>query len=168
MNISYQMEHCVWIYSLILPALTLEQGRRNRGCQGGPGPQVLPSALFPGAKCPFLAWKMSLRLHFLPKGHFWKLESMLFAENFCSFLGKISYILKIFLYIRKKFFIFTKKCGTSGKYFLYVRKIFWNDLPPPPRRQHFLEKIFRRLFLFEKCPSKPGPPNFYKLPTPLH
>jgi hypothetical protein len=31
------------------------QGRRNLGGRGGQAPQVLPSALFPGAKCPFLA-----------------------------------------------------------------------------------------------------------------
>jgi hypothetical protein len=30
---------------------------------------------------------------------------------------------------------------------------------PPPRRQHFREKNFRCPFLFEKCPSKPAPPQ---------
>jgi hypothetical protein len=34
-------------------------GGGGGGGQGGQAPQVLPSALFPGAKCLFLAWKMS-------------------------------------------------------------------------------------------------------------
>jgi hypothetical protein len=31
--------------------------------------------------------------------------------------------------------------------------------PPSPSRQHFRQKIFRCPFLFEKYPSKPGPPQ---------
>jgi hypothetical protein len=119
--------------------ISIFRGVGTGGGHGGSGPpnQVLPSALFPGAKCPFLAWKMSLRLHCLAKEHFWKLEFMLFPEIFFHFPEKY--------HISRKFF------GISGI-------LFWDD--PPPRRQHFRGKFFRCPFLFEKCPSKPGPPNF--------
>jgi hypothetical protein len=119
--------------------------RRNRG---GQAPQDLQSTLFPGAKCPFLAWKMSLRLHFLAKGHF---ESMLFAENFFSFREKYHISGKFFSYLGKNVIYPENFFGMPGTF-------FWDDPPPPlPRRQHFREKISRCPFLLEKCPSKSGP-----------
>jgi hypothetical protein len=95
------------------------QGRRNRGAWRA---QVLPSALFPGAKCPFLAWKVSLRLHY-----FWKLESMLFPENFFHFREKYHVSGKLFGISWNFFLIFRKKCGISK----FIRKfapqiyIYW-------------------------------------------
>jgi hypothetical protein len=101
-------------------------------------PQVLTSTLFPGAKCPFLAWKMSLRLHFLPKGHFWKLESMLFPENFFHF--------------REKYHISGNFFGISVKFFSYLRK---NVVYPENVFCIFLDALFIR-----KVPLKAWPPNF--------
>ena len=119
---------------IVLYYASLTQRRRNLGGLGVPEPpKFWPSALFPVAKCRFLPW-----------GHFWKLEFILFPD--------------ISWYIRKIFFIFRKKCDMSGKLFWYVRKIFLRWHPPsPPHREHFRGKNFRCPFLLEKCPSKPGP-----------
>jgi hypothetical protein len=35
-------------------------------------------------------------------------------------------------------------------------------------QQHPYRQFLSALFFLEKCPSEPGPPNFSKLPTPLH
>jgi hypothetical protein len=53
----------------------------------------LPSALFPGAKCPFLALKIVIKMFSISA------KNMICPENFLR-------------YIRKTFFIFTKECGT--------------------------------------------------------
>jgi hypothetical protein len=103
------------------------QGRRNRG---GQAPQVLPSALFPGAKCPFLAWKMSLRLHFLPKGHLWKLEFMLFPENFFNLRGKYHTSGRFFCISGKCFSYLGKNVIYPEIFFGMFEKIFWEELPP--------------------------------------
>ena len=66
-----------------------------------------PPPSFP--KCPFLPWKISFRLHFLPKRHFWKLEFMLCPEHFFHF--------------QEKYYISRKNFGMSGKF-------FWDELPP--------------------------------------
>ena len=131
-----------------LPYIGCVQGRRNRGGGGS------PSALFPGVKCPFLAWKMSLRLHF------WKLELMLFPE--------------IFFHLREKYHISRKIFGISGKFLSYLGKnvlypenffdisgkFFWDDLPPPPRRQHLREKTLDVLFYSKSARQSLAPPNF--------
>ena len=131
------------------------------GGPGGPGPQVLPSALFSGAKCPFLAWKMSLRLHFLPKGHFWKLESMLFPKKNVLFLEKYNISWKFFGISGKFFSYLAKNVIYPENFFGMSGKFFWDYLPPPPRRQHFRENIFRCPF-FRKVPFKTCPPPTFR------
>ena len=80
---------------------------------------------------------------------------------------------------RGKYHISGKFNGISGKFFRYlgkmwyVRKIFLTPKWYTDRnffgdrgggsRQNFFEVTF----FLEKCPSKPGPPNFSKLPTTL-
>jgi hypothetical protein len=144
-------------YSIQGAAMVNKSCLGNETPRGGLAPQVLPSALFPGAKCPFLAWKMSLRLHFLPKGHFWKLESMLFRENFFHFREKYDISGKFFVISGKIFEYLGKNVVYPENFFGMSGKFFWDELPP--RRQHFREKIFRCLFYSKSAHQSLAPPN---------
>ena len=108
---------------------TRKQGRRNRGgpIEGG-----------------------QARLHFLPKGHFWKLESMLFPENFFHFREKCHISGKFFGITWKFFSYLGKNVVYPENFFVMSGKFFWDD--PSPPSPTFREKIFRCPFLFEKCP----------------
>ena len=118
--------------------LTQTQGRRNRG--GGRGGHA-PSF----AKCPFLAWKMSLRLHFFPKGHFWNLESMLFPENFFHFREKY-HISGYMWYIRKIILVCPKK--------------IFETTPSPPVANISGENNFRCPFYSKSAPQSLAPQTF--------
>jgi hypothetical protein len=60
---------------------------------------------------------MSLRLQFLAKGHFRKLESMLFAENVFSFRKKYDICEKNFgIYLGKNVIYPENFFGMSGKF----------------------------------------------------
>ena len=110
----------------------------------GPGPPSFPKCPFSG-KCPFLAWIMSFRLLFL---HFWKLEFMLFPENFFNFRGKYN---------------------ISGKFFGMSEKFFEMTSPPPrSRRQHFREKNFRCPFYSKSAPQSLPPPLLDASYAPVH
>jgi hypothetical protein len=87
----------------------------------------------------FLAWKMSLRLHFLSKGHFWKLDFMLFPENL---------------------FHFREKYHKSWKFFGYFRKIFLRWPPPPPVANMSGKKILDALFYSKSALQSLAPPTF--------
>jgi hypothetical protein len=39
-------------------------------------------------------------------------------------------------------------------------KFFWDDLPPPPRRQHLREKTLDVLFYSKSARQSLAPPNF--------
>jgi hypothetical protein len=56
--------------------------------EGARPPQVLPSALFPGAKCLFLREKGHYTIAFFYQSALLKLECMLFPEIFFNFLDK--------------------------------------------------------------------------------
>jgi hypothetical protein len=94
------------------------QGRRNRG---GQAPQVFASALFPGAKCPFFAWKIFIKIAFFAQRALLKTSIYDISGKMFQFRGKISYIRKIFLYFRENVLVFRKKCGMSGKIFCRIK-----------------------------------------------
>jgi hypothetical protein len=119
------------------------QGRRNRG---GPSFAKCP---FSGSKVPFSCVKMSLRLHFLPNGHFWKLESMLFPENVFHFREKYHISWKFFVISGKCFLYLGKNVIYPENYFGISRKIFWVDPPPP--------KFLDALFLSKSAPQSLAP-----------
>jgi hypothetical protein len=113
-----------WIFQTKNSAsFIIKQGRRNWGGQGGQAPpkfwQVpffrLQSALF-------FREKISLKLHFLPKAHFWKLQSMLFPEK-CFNFGEKYHISGKFLGISGKI------CSYLGNFLtpkmVHWPKIFW-------------------------------------------
>ena len=101
---------------------------------------------FSGSKVPFSCVKNVIKIAF---------ANLIIIGNICiyicyfrkifSFPGRISYPENFLVYQENVFEYLGKSCCVT---------------PPPPRRQHFREKIFTCPFLFEKCPSKPGPPNF--------
>jgi hypothetical protein len=78
------------------------QGRRNRG---GQAPQVLPSALFPGAKCPFLALKIVIKIAFFAQRaiFFVSGKNIIYPENFLVYRENFFHIYEKMWYIRKKF-----------------------------------------------------------------
>jgi hypothetical protein len=120
---------------------------RGVGTGEGPGaarpPQVLPSALFPGAKRPFLAYFSRLKDSlFCPKGTFENLNLCYFAENY---------------------FHFRKKYGISGNFFSYLgknakcREKFFRFEPPP---NFYRKKFLDALFYSDSAPQSLAPPTF--------
>jgi hypothetical protein len=119
------------------------QRRRNTGGMGGqPPPQVLPSALFPEAKCPFLAWKMSFKIAFFAQRTLLKTWIYVICGKLFSFSGKISYIRQIFGYIWKNFSYLGKMWYTRKIFVGMSGKFFWDDLPPPPPLRRLLDAFF--------------------------
>ena len=72
---------------------------------------------------------------------------------------------KIFMYFRKIFFVFSKNCGMSGKFFWppkwYTDQNFFGDGGREGGGGH-PKKIFKSPFFFEKCPSEPAPPQLFE------
>ena len=132
----------------VISKLHSEQGRRNRGARP---PKFCQVPYFREQSALFLARKMSLRLYFSPKGHFWKLEFILFPENFFHFREKYHKSAKCFGYVRKIFLRWPiptphqplpPPANISGKKFLdalfYSKSTLQSPPPPPPTFTSFL------------------------------
>ena len=77
---------------------------------------------------------------------------MLFPENFFHSREKYRVSGKFFWYVRKNVVLFRKNV-IYPENFLVCSENFFEMISPPPRRQHYREKILDALF-FRKVPLK--------------
>ena len=130
--------------------LACKLGRRNRR-----PPQVFTKCPFFGSKVPFSCMKNVIKIAFFAQSALLKTWIYVISGKFFSFPGKISYFRKIFGISEYIFSYFGKNAVYPESFYGMYGKFFWDD---SPRRQHFQEKFLGAIF-FEKCPSKPAPPQ---------
>ena len=115
------------------------QGRRNRG---GARPPSFAKCPFSGSEVPFSCVKNVIKIAFFAQRALLKTWIYVICGKLFSFPGKISYIRKFFCYIRKFFFIFTKKMWYIRKIFLVCPENFLRSTPPPPSVANISGKKF--------------------------